>query len=62
MREFLERLARPEDRSILALLAIVVGYGIWGLALGFRRKRGADPAGRPEVDSPDAQSALSRET
>jgi hypothetical protein len=52
VREFLERLARPEDRSILALLAIVVGYGVWGLVVGFRRKTSIGPA------SPDAQPAI----
>lgn len=56
MREFLERLARPEDRSILALLAIIVGYGVWGLVVGFRRKTAIEPA------SPDAQPANTDDT
>ncbi|MCR9165796.1 MAG: hypothetical protein ACE37F_32370 [Nannocystaceae bacterium] len=51
MRDFLERLARPEDRSILALLVIIVGYAVWGLVVGFRRKTANEPA------SPDAQPA-----
>jgi len=51
VRELLERLARPEDRSILALLAIIVGYGVWGVALGFRRKRTAEPASLPAQDA-----------
>ncbi|MBV1858887.1 MAG: hypothetical protein KUG77_10780 [Nannocystaceae bacterium] len=51
MRELLERLARPEDRSIWALIAVITAYGVWGLAVGFRRNRRAEPA------PPDAQPA-----
>ncbi len=51
MREILERFARPEDRSILALIAVITGYGLWGLVLGFRRKR----APRPVPASTDAE-------
>ncbi|MGH1345661.1 MAG: hypothetical protein ACRBN8_29120 [Nannocystales bacterium] len=55
MREFLERLARPEDRSIWALIAVITAYGVWGLVVGFRRNRRAEPA------PPDAQPVIPAE-
>jgi hypothetical protein len=36
VRELLVRLTRPEDRILLALLAMVVGYAIWGLVMGWK--------------------------
>jgi hypothetical protein len=39
VRELLVRLTQPEDRIILALLAIVVGYAIWGAILAWKRQR-----------------------
>jgi hypothetical protein len=39
VRELLVRLTQPEDRIILALLAIVVAYAIWGAILGWKRER-----------------------
>jgi hypothetical protein len=39
LRELLLRLTQPEDRIILALLAIVVGYAIWGAVLAWKRER-----------------------
>jgi hypothetical protein len=39
VRELLVRLTQPEDRILLALLAIVVGYTIWGAVIGWKRER-----------------------